>query len=164
MQIHSTRKFRIGQKIKISHNVFESINTFLKIRVGRGFFLSLLTVFAILVFLLGTAIVHAFSTGVWIDHSGCAFTVTYSWSGFNGAKAAAVWIIENQVNPKQIAPTYVEKKITGKSGTIIHTFPAIQTSGNMNTFRAWGQLLDSRGNPITDSIDFSSLQGAFCTV
>ena len=91
--------------------------------------------------------------------NGCAFTFTVQWAHVNGAKTLEIWLEENGT---PIAPIHVEP-VNGKSGTVTYTFPSLASSTTMNLFRGWAQLLDTHGNSIPGTLDFSGNGGFYCT-
>jgi hypothetical protein len=101
-------------------------------------------------------------TSVSLTHTGCAFTVTYTWSGFQGSDdSATVFVIENNNTP--IAPSFTQQHVHGKGGTLVYAFTPLTPTATLNNFTAYGQL--SNGQlVISGSLDFSSPDPATCTV
>ncbi|MGE5223256.1 MAG: hypothetical protein ACM3PY_12520 [Omnitrophica WOR_2 bacterium] len=138
-------------------------------KVPKVFFIALLVAMLSLVLVVPPA-AAAPSTG-WLSMwgptvSGCSFTVKAEWAGVNGAKTLELWLTQNPTYDGQhdtaIPPTHLEP-VNGKSGTFTYTFPSLAASTTVNYFRGWGQLLDSHGNPISGTLDFTGYGSAYCT-
>lgn len=84
--------------------------------------------------------------------SGCTFDVTFTWSGFGGRRNLGVNLHLWSSNPSKTEgysypnTTYPDA-ITGKSGTVSHTFTGVTSTSSHNVF-ASGQLVDARGRTI----------------
>ena len=77
--------------------------------------------------------------------NGCDFTVTYTWSGFNGRQLIATFGLYERVGTldQSFNLTNVEGQL-GKSGTVSHTFKLSANASGVRTIVARGSLVESR--------------------
>lgn len=103
----------------------------------------------------GTSVISAS-----VSESGCALTVTYVWTGFQGSTdTASIVVFESGVG--QIAPAFSAEHVKGKGGSITHTY-ALAPALAPNTFEAVGELFS--GRQLGGLLDAKlTTVGAFCT-
>ena len=97
---------------------------------------------------------------LWTWVNGCTWTVKVEWAGLNGAKTLEVYVTETYTGAP-LVPTFVP--VNNKSGVTTVTLPSLAPSATSANFYAWAQMLDANGDVIPGSLDFGSVQTAYCT-
>lgn len=90
----------------------------------------------------------------------CTFTVTVNWAGFQEAKLLEVFATDGYTGAP-LVPTTVA--IKNKDSTATVTLPALAPSATSSIFYPWAQLIDTHGNAIPASLDFSGATMLYCT-
>jgi len=98
---------------------------------------------------------------LWLSASltDCTFTITVNWAGFQEAKSVEVFVTDGYTGAP-ILPTAV--RIKNKDGMAVVTMPALAPSATETFYYSWAHLIDTHGNAIPASLDFTGQQGAFC--
>lgn len=89
----------------------------------------------------------------------CVWTVDVTWAGFSKAKTLEVFVTETYFGVP-LVPKYVP--VNGKGGTATVTLDPLAPAATGENFYAWAQLRDSHGAVIPASLDFASIQYAYC--
>lgn len=89
----------------------------------------------------------------------CTFTITVNWAGFPEAKYVEVFATDGYAGAP-VLPTAV--RIKNKDNVMVVTMPALATSATATYWYPWAQLLDTHGNAIPASLDFSGQTLAYC--
>ena len=92
--------------------------------------------------------------------SGCTWTADVTWSGYKGSKTLEVYLSEGY-DGAPLVPTFVRVKNQQTTATV--TLPPLAPSTTLRTFYVWAQLLDTHGNPIPGSLDFTGQSLEYCT-
>lgn len=90
----------------------------------------------------------------------CTFTVTVNWAGFQEAKLLEVFATDGYAG-SALVPTTVA--IKNKDATATVTLPPLAASATSSIFYPWAQLIDTHGNAIPASLDFSGATMLYCT-
>ncbi|HET9576478.1 MAG TPA: hypothetical protein VFP44_01550 [Usitatibacter sp.] len=91
--------------------------------------------------------------------SGCTFTITVDWNGYPDAKYVEVFVTDGYTGAP-ILPTAV--RIKNKDNHAVVTMPPMVPSTTQTFYYSWAQLVDTHGNAIPASLDFTGQQGAYC--
>lgn len=91
--------------------------------------------------------------------TGCTWTITVQWAGFQDAKFLEVFTTETYTGAPLLS-TMV--RIKNKDNTATVTLPPLADSTTAALFYPWAQLVDSHGNAIPASLDFSGQNLAYC--
>ncbi|HET9576476.1 MAG TPA: hypothetical protein VFP44_01540 [Usitatibacter sp.] len=89
----------------------------------------------------------------------CTFTITVNWAGFQDAKLLEVFATEGYAGVP-ILPT--DFRIKNRDNQMTVTMPPLAPSTTFTMFYAWAQLIDTHGNAIPASLDFTGQQGGYC--
>ena len=96
--------------------------------------------------------------------SGCDFTVTYTWSGFNGRELIATFGLYQRVGTldQSFNLMNVEGQL-GKSGTVTHTFKLTAGATGGRSILGRGSLVESRKySQVSGSSSASSMVSSTC--
>ena len=98
---------------------------------------------------------------LWLSASltDCTFTITVNWAGFQEAKYVEVFVTDGYTGAP-VLPTAV--RIKNKDGMAVVTMPSLAPAATETFYYSWAQLIDTHGNAIPASLDFTGQQGAFC--
>ena len=98
---------------------------------------------------------------LWLSASltDCTFTITVNWAGFQDAKLLEVFVTDGYTGVP-ILPT--DFRIKNKDNVMTVTMPPLAPSATSTFFYPWAQLIDTHGNAIPASLDFSGQQMAYC--
>lgn len=91
--------------------------------------------------------------------TGCTWTITVEWAGFQEAKYLEVFTTETYTG---VPLAVTDVRIRNKQGTATVTLPPLAESATAAYFYPWAQLIDSHGNAIPASLDFSGQSLAYC--
>ena len=99
---------------------------------------------------------------LWLTASAtdCTFTVTVNWAGFQEAKLLEVFATDGYTG-SPLVPTTVA--IKNKDSTATVTLPPLAPSATSSIFYPWAHLIDTHGNAIPASLDFSGATMLYCT-
>ena len=91
--------------------------------------------------------------------TGCTWTITVQWAGFQEAKYLEVFTTETYTGAPLLSTVV---RIKNKDSTATVTLPPLADSATTALFYPWAQLLDMHGNAIPASLDFSGVNTAYC--
>lgn len=91
--------------------------------------------------------------------TGCTWTITVQWAGFQEAKYLEVFTTETYTGVPLLS-TLV--RIRNKDNIATVTLPPLADSATSALFYPWAQLVDAHGNAIPASLDFSGVNLAYC--
>jgi hypothetical protein len=98
---------------------------------------------------------------LWLTASetACTWTVTVNWAGFQEAKLLEVFVTETYTG---VPLAVTDVRIKNKQGVATVTVGPLATSATAVIFYPWAQLIDTHGNAIPASLDFSGGNLAYC--
>ena len=91
--------------------------------------------------------------------TGCTWTITVQWAGFPDAKYLEVFTTETYTGVPLVV---TDVRIKNKDNTATVTLPPLADSASAAYFYPWAQLVDTHGNAIPASLDFSGQNLAYC--
>ena len=95
--------------------------------------------------------------------NGCDFTLTYSWRGFGGRLTAEVRLVEDTGTPIDLGIAYFsEGPVSGKSGSLVHTFHLTPNAHTARNIYARGSLLKGGAEVSGSRSDSTTFFGSTC--
>lgn len=95
--------------------------------------------------------------------SGCDFTLTYSWSGFSGRLGAEIRLVEDTGTSIDLGIAYFSvAPVSGKSGTVVHTFHLTPGTHAARNIYARGSLMKGGTEVSGSRSDSATTFGSTC--